>query len=306
MKQHIERDAPDAPERLGSSAAALDHVLAMMRVQLEAIRAHGPVARLGTDPEELHKMRTAVRRLRAILRAVRARLDREWVEGLRSELEWLATVLGAVRDLDVLRRHLRTELAPLKRADRPAARRILGRLDAERARTREGLVVALDDSRCYFTLLDRLEEAIQHPRVVATNLSLPDVASGEFKKLRKAVQALPKTPSARELHTVRIKVKRARYAAELAQAVVGRPAERFVSKARKLQDILGEHQDAVVTEERLHTLFPDGGHGHRERSVAERLMKRQRIRRQAARAAFLAQWPKLKRRGRKAWKRARQ
>jgi CHAD domain-containing protein len=304
MKPRVERDAPDATARLGSSAAALDHVLAMMRVQLEAIRAHGPGARLGTDPEELHKMRTAVRRLRAILRAVRPILDREWVEGLRSELKWLASVLGVVRDLDVLRHYLRTELASLERADRPAARRILGRLDAEWARTRQGLLVALDDSR-YFKVLDRLEEAIQHPRVVAANLSLPEVAAGEFKKLRRAVQALPKKPTARELHAVRVKVKRARYAAELAQAVVGRPADRFVSKARKLQDILGEHQDAVVTEERLHTLVADDGHGRRERSVAERLMKRQRMRRQATRAAFLAQWPKLKRRGRKAWKRAR-
>ena len=256
------------------------------------------------DPEELHTMRTAVRRFRTILRAVRPMFDRAWVEGLRSELEWLARMLGGVRDLDVLRHDLRAELASLERADRPAGRRIVARLDAERARARQGLLAALDDSR-YPKLLDRLEEAIQHPRAVAATLALSDVAAGEFKKLRKAMKALPEKPSARELHVVRIRVKRARYAAELAQAVVGRPADRFVSKARKLQDILGEHQDAVVMEDRLHAFVGDGGHGRRERAVIERLMTRQRIRRQAARAAFLAQWPKLRRRGRKAFERAR-
>jgi non-ribosomal peptide synthetase component E (peptide arylation enzyme) len=50
---------------------------------------------------------------------------------------------------------------------------------------------------------------------------------------------------------VRIRAKRARYAAELAEAVVGKPATRFVRRARKLQDVIGEHQDAVVAEERL-------------------------------------------------------
>jgi CHAD domain-containing protein len=296
MKRTIERDALNARKLPGSFGSAVDHVLATMRLQLEAMQAHDPGTRLGRDPEELHKMRTAVRRLRAILRAVRPMLDPVWLRELRSELEWLATVLGTVRDLDVFRHYLRTELASLKRAEQAVVRGVLGRLNAERARARERLLVALNDPR-YFKLQDRLEDAIQHPRVVAVDVSLSDVAAGEFKKLRKAVQALPKNPSARDLHLVRLKVKRARYAGELAQAIVGRPAERFVDKAGKLQGILGEHQDAVVAEERLHTLL----HGQRVRTVANRLVKRQRTRRKVAREAFLEQWPKLKRGGRKAW-----
>ncbi len=297
MKRTIERDVPKAPNLRASSASAVGHVLAMMRLQLEAMRAHDPGTRLGRDPEELHKMRTAVRRLRAILRAVRPILDPAWLGELRSELEWLATALGTVRDLDVFRHYLRTEMASLTRAEQAVVRGVLGRLDAERTRARERLLAALNDPR-YAKLRDRLEDAIQHPRVVAVDVSLPDVAAREFKKLRKAVQALPKKPSARDLHLVRLKVKRARYAGELAQAIVGRPAERFVDKARKLQDILGEHQDAVVAQERLHTLL----RGRSAGTVASRLVKRQRSRRKAARAAFLKQWPKLKRRGRKAWR----
>src|SRR5438034_805702 len=78
-------------------------------------------ARRGTDPEDVHEMRTAARRLRAILRAARLGFDRAWVGALRSELDWLGSTLGAVRDLDVLREHLRDELAALEDSTRRSA-----------------------------------------------------------------------------------------------------------------------------------------------------------------------------------------
>ena len=58
-------------------------------------------------------MRVAVRRLRAILRASRPLFEAKWVKGLRSELDWLGTVLGEARDLDVLRGSLGSEIASL-------------------------------------------------------------------------------------------------------------------------------------------------------------------------------------------------
>jgi CHAD domain-containing protein len=271
-----------------------------MRVQLGVIRAKEPGTRRGTDPEELHKMRTAVRRLRAILGAVRDMFDPEWLDGLRSELDWLGTVLGGLRDLDVLREYLRSELASLKPAARVVGEDLFDLVDAQRARARHKILAALDGER-YMKLLDRLEHAVHRPKVVAADLSLPAVAAGQFKKLRKAVKAMLKDPSGTDLHAVRIRVKRARYAAELAQPIVGRPAERFVARTKRLQDILGEYQDAVVAEERLRALVV------RDRRspaglLANRLVKRQRARRQAAQMDFFEQWPKLERRGHKAWK----
>src|SRR5262249_34452901 len=99
---------------------------------------------------------------------------------------------------------------------------------------------------------------------------------------------------------VRIKVKRARYTAELAQPGVGRPARRFIDTARKVQDILGDHQDAVVAEDRLRVLLA-GARGRGAAFAAGRLVERQRSRRLAARDAFVKRWPKLERRGWKAW-----
>jgi CHAD domain-containing protein len=226
--------------------------------------------------------------------------DLDWLEGLRGELDWLGTVLGGLRDLDVLREYLRKELASLKPAARVVGDDLFDLVDAQRAHAQHKIVAALDGER-YTKLLARLERAVQRPKVVSTDLSLPAVAASQFKKLRKAVKALPKKPNDDDLHAVRIRVKRARYAAELAQPIVGEPAERFVARTKKLQDILGEYQDAVVAEKRLRTLVAED-----RRSpvalLANELVKRQRVRRQAAQLDFFEQWPKLERRGRKAWK----
>jgi CHAD domain-containing protein len=287
---------PPAP--VGS--AALARILAIMREQIDAIRGHEAGARRGTDPEDVHDMRTAARRLRAVLRAVRPGFDRPWVEALRSELEWLGATLGAVRDLDVLREHLRDELAALEDSTGLSASLPLSEcLDVKHSRARAKLLAALESPR-YRQLLSRLDEAVRQPRVVTADLSLSRIAARQFRKLRKAVKDLPTEPTDEELHAVRIKVKRARYAAELAEEEIGRSAARFVDKAKKVQDILGEHQDAVMAESRIRACLrriPS----RPVTALGDRLIKRQRARRQKARRAFWKRWPGLKRRGRKVW-----
>lgn len=142
------------------------------------------------------------------------------------------------------------------------------------------------------------EPALRRPRVGSPDVSLLGVAAAEFRKLRRAVKALPGRPSAKDLHAVRIRVKRARYAAELVRATGGRRAERFLDQARKIQDILGEHPDTVVLQGYLHETLDRTEPGH---ALAQSLMRGQRKRRKKARAAFFEGWPRLERRGRKAW-----
>lgn len=279
-----------------------DQVLGLLREQLAALQAAEPGTRLGRDPEELHRMRTAVRRLRAILGAVRDMFEPRWLAHLRKELDWLGTLLASRRDLDVLHQYLSSEVSPLPAGRRAAGRRLLERLDSQRGRAHARLLAGLDSPR-YRRLQRRLEHAVQRPPVVTADLSLPDVAALAFKKLRKAVGALPKHPSDAALHDVRLRVKRARYAAELAAPVRGRPAERFIKRAKKIQDALGEHQDATVAEERLRGLMKAE---RRPLAVAlsRTLVQKQKARREEAKAAFLDGWPGLERRGRKAWSKA--
>ena len=278
----------------------IERVVAAMRVQLEGLRAHDPGTRLGIDPEELHQMRVAVRRLRAILQVARPMLGGASVHAPREELAWLGGVLGGRRDVDVLHEHLRSELAALAPSDRRVGLRLLRRLERARTRSRAELLAALDSPR-YLRLLDRLDEMIASPPDVETEVSLRDLGARAFRSLRRAVDALPDAPSDEDLHAVRIKAKRARYATELATSEVGRPAERLGGRLKKLQEILGAHQDAVVAEVRLRELAGEASEP-RTGLVAGLLVERQRARRLAARAAFEERWPKVERRGRKTWR----
>ena len=73
---------------------------AVLRRQLAVLRAKEPGTRLGEDPEELHDMRVATRRLRAALSLFEGVLPVR-AQVFREELGWLGRLLGAVRDLDV-------------------------------------------------------------------------------------------------------------------------------------------------------------------------------------------------------------
>src|ERR1700722_13845992 len=93
------------PPDLGSTDVGPDVTLgelayAVLRRQLAVLRAKEPGTRLGEDPEELHDMRVATRRLRAALDLfVEVLPVRAGV--FRTELGWMAASLGHVRDLDV-------------------------------------------------------------------------------------------------------------------------------------------------------------------------------------------------------------
>ena len=280
-----------------SEGAPATPVLTALQEQLEGLQAREAGVRIGRDPEELRRMRGAVRRLRATLRASREILGSRVVDGLRAELDWLGTALGEVRDVDLVTGYVAAEVDALSPSARKPGARLLRRLEIDRSHAWDRLLATLDGPR-YPRLMNRLKTVLGRAPRRPLAVSLPETAAAQWKKVRRAVKRLPARPSASELHEVRVKVKRARFAAELAADAVGRPADRFVEQAKRIQDILGEHQDAVVIEEYLHDVI-DGREG--AHALEQQLIGRQRKRRKKMRAAFDRRWPKLERRGRKAW-----
>ena len=220
------------------------------------IIAHDPKVRLGEDPEDVHQARVATRKLRSHLRTFSALVDERWATELRDELRWLGDVLGAVRDADVLLERLDHKVVRLPAVDRPAAEKLLDRLRSDLDRRRIQLLEALRSER-YLALLDRLVLAARQPRLL---LRVDDESDVEvlrelvrkpWKRLDKAVEALGDDPPDSALHSVRIDVKRARYAAEVVVPAFGKKARAFVRAMTDLQDVLGEHQDAVIAAEWL-------------------------------------------------------
>jgi CHAD domain-containing protein/adenylate cyclase class IV len=292
-------DPQTAVPAVRRNASAVEHLQARLERLYEQLLTHDPGTRLGDDPEDLHQLRVATRRLRALLRAARPMLVRDWSEPLRAELKWLGDVLGPARDLDVLIEYLREEAEALSPDERRALGRAVAVLESEREEAGAALREALESER-YLELLHAVERAARAPHVVSRDVSLRDLAAREFRRLKRATKSLPRNPTDAELHRVRIKGKRARYAAELAEDAAGKAAARFITKAKRFQDVIGEHQDAVVAEERLRDLRRSA-RGASTAFALGRLVERQGRRRERSRSELPTAWEKLEGSGRKAW-----
>ena len=286
---------PPSQRRLRRSTPPLEALGERLHRDYLRLLAHDPGVRLADDPEDVHQMRVATRRLRAYLRAARPLVKREWADGLREELAWLGGSLGAARDLDVLLDRLRGDLAA--EADGNAsARGLLKELERDRRAAYAAAAETLSEHR-YLELLDRLERETQAPVAAGRpKTRLRRVFRDELDRCRKTFDRLGRKPTDEALHQARIRVKRTRYAAELAEHELGDEGDAFLQAAKKLQDVLGEHQDAVFAQERI------GGWAAahpKQRDLADRLVALEQSRQAASRAAWPKLWHRLERLGRR-------
>lgn len=118
-----------------------------------------------------------------------------------------------------------------------------------------------------------------------------------WAKLAVSAGALGADSSDGALHATRIETKRVRYGAEALVPVFGKRAARFASAAGGLQEVLGEHQDAVVAMSWLE----DRGMDVDDQAVtfiAGRLAELEAASRDRARQAWPKAWKRLERRER--------
>ncbi len=233
---------------------------------IEQLTANEPIARDGFDPEGVHQMRVALRRLRAAFSMFRKVLPRESLGTLRAEARWLAGELGFVRDLDVF---LGETLQPL--GARFSANAGLKRLredaqtlrDASQAQLREHL-----DSTRYTRFVLELgrwhagrgwlhqplseqgarlfRDARQESRVLLTPL---------HRKARKLGRNLANS-SLDEKHALRIHLKKVRYGAEFLMSLHDQKAgRRYAARVAALQDVLGHLNDVGAARKLLDLLL---------------------------------------------------
>jgi CHAD domain-containing protein len=264
---------------------------------------HEPGVRLGEDPEAVHQARVGIRRVRSTLRTFKPLLDQDWVGRLRDELKWLANLLGDVRDAEVLHARLTRRVAGLPEGDAAAGGRLLHDLLGQRDAARERLLQGMDEPR-YIRLLDDLVAAAQAPAVLPEAAGLaseaaPPLVAKAWRRLRKAVRRAGATPPDEALHQIRIRAKRARYAAEAVKPVIGKPARAFAKAASNLQDELGEQHDAVVAEAWLREKA--GSARATTTLAAGQLIAAERTSAQAARERWRATWKTVAGKKRTAW-----
>jgi inorganic triphosphatase YgiF len=243
------------PPPISSADTLASATRTIIATQLGRLRAAQPAARRGDDPEAVHEMRVALRRLRTALRLGKAALPARQRAALNRELGWLGDVLGEVRDRDV-----QLATATWHRARIPAAAR--GPIDGLRRALRRERRQALEQlqqafaSRRYTRLLLALERAATPPRRPPSGAAAEpiSVAGGRalaraVRKLRKIGDAVGDLPHADELHRLRIRAKRLRYALEALKPITGRHGRRLTKQLTRLQDVLGRFNDAIVAAE---------------------------------------------------------
>ncbi len=258
--------APDlAADDIDASMSAGEVAFAILRRQFAAMLAHEPGTRLGEDPEELHDMRVATRRMRAALKLFSGALP-EQAGFYRNELKWIAGALGEVRDLDVQIEHLE-ELSSDQEEDREAFGEVVETLGERRAETRERMLEALDSDRydrfvsSFAGMLRCGPEGEEHEEGVANEpivVVAPDLVSRRYKKWRKTGKNLSEESPPEEYHEFRKEGKRLRYALEFLEDVYGeKPTMGLVKPLKELQDGLGRHQDLIVAAELLENAAAD-------------------------------------------------
>jgi CHAD domain-containing protein len=283
----------------GPDASAAAVVADTLRADIARIFAYDPLVRLREPLPDgdtaVHQMRVGTRRLRSDLRTFRKVFNRDWADGLRVELGWLAEVLGVARDAEVLRArlHRTATLDPLAPPDAASVARIDAELTARHEAALEAVDAALDSHR-YLDLLEHLLDAARSPRFgPAGDKPAGEVVAGlvsrPWHRLVASVNLSPTDPD-EVWHAVRIQGKRARYAADAAAATLGAGAAGLAKALKAVQDLLGEHQDAAVAAHTWLAVAATDPADHALAVTAGRLYERERAAIRDVREKFPAAW----------------
>ncbi len=207
-------------------------------------------------PEGIHRLRVAIRRVRSCLRTFRPLFERARSEAVRGELAWMSGVLAEARDPEVLARRLERRLDRLDVTERmgPVRPELVGERRAAAQRGRANVMAALQTDR-YAHLIDELAAFARHPayRPGRSGLDRRSLVRCARKEVRRAGRLAdraagrpPGPPRDGAFHEVRKAAKRVRYAAEALAPLSPHAARRLASRFERIQDLLGERQDAAV------------------------------------------------------------
>jgi triphosphatase len=255
--------APPAQEFAATTVSASMTIAEVAMVNLRRYMAawllHEPGARLGDDPEELHDLRVAGRRLDAILRQFQSFLPSEFSR-IRATLRTVLSALGHVRDLDVALIELQDFSRKLPKTERVGVEPLKQHLLSERGRARAQMLSVLDSiwvQKGLQELILLLAAPLAPAETSTADLAL-HASSGlirrRFRKLRKRADLLGADSSTEEYHEVRGQVKKLRYVLEAVAELYGNPAVETVRALRRWQESLGVQQDTAVATQRLNAL----------------------------------------------------
>jgi CHAD domain-containing protein len=232
------RIAPEADLR----AAAVD----AMRDGIALVRFHEEAALRG-EVEPLHQMRVSSRRLRAAVEVFAEVMHGARVNVYRRDLRWVGQVAGAVRDCDMTAALIREQSIRIETAMAVELEPVCQRLMAMREKARVGLE-SMTRSRRYRMLNERLIHPLLRRVVPETTVGeyAPRLIEPIARKTRKAGKKIAVEAPPEAFHTLRKRIKRLRYAFEMLSAAGGDHHRHAIERLEEMQEMLGQHHDAVA------------------------------------------------------------
>jgi CHAD domain-containing protein len=213
-----------------------------------------------TDPEGVHSMRVASRRLRSALRDFMPYVRKRRLAAVLKPLKNLAAALGQVRDHDVAILGLEEIHKQVPRESATALKELIETRKAIRDEARQDLQAVLADDglpelQTEFVAhvgeaVARSERKNRHARREEEELTFAEMSRtillSRLKEFEKLSNALFRPNDAAALHNLRISVKRFRYALELFQPCWGRSLGTDAKRAARIQTALGDIHDCDV------------------------------------------------------------
>jgi len=244
----------ERPLQLSGEEPLAEAARRLLRRQFERLLAREEGVRSGEDPEDVHQMRVATRRLRASLQILAPLYDEQTIARFRRGLRQIAQALGLVRDRDVFLEHEQSYQAGLPEEQHAGLEPLLASMREERVAARRELLADLE-ARRYARFKQTFAAFVSTPGVEVAPLSetgLPlrvrDRAGSllwERYEDWRAFEVLVPEGDEEALHAARIAGKRLRYTIELFADAFWPRAEELLAPLTLLQESLGLIQDAA-------------------------------------------------------------
>jgi len=260
---------------LADSTTVGEAAFLILHAELEKFLALEPQVITSEDPETVHQVRVAARRMRAAMKTLAAFMPKA-VSGLEPELRWLFRHLGDVRDLDV-------ELAALEEwvkahEGQTGMAEIFGRLQKERSKKKAVLIEQMQSSR-HEELVEKLKSGIRKgPPTAGLGASpllavAPDLIVRHGKIVRDLSDKIGGSAPPEAYHRLRRAAKKFRYTLDFFAELYGQDADRLIERLKELQDILGARQDALILGARLRDLSYEEGLSKEARETLKEAME---------------------------------
>lgn len=235
----------------------------ILSFQLSRLQENIPGVAADIDTEFVHQARVATRRMRSMIRLFKGAIPERSAIYFAEELFWLASLFGAVRDLDVFMLNLPKFLAEIELAPQKVRGILLRQIQEERHLLLADLKAGLASARWRIFSLRLSTFANRKPAIhplaplalTTVDKIAPSIISARFEGAIKRGNMLLIKPKLKNYHKLRIEFKKLRYASEFFNSAFGDRLDPFIAEVVKIQDCLGELQDTVFTKELIDRLL---------------------------------------------------